>query len=54
MKIMGKYILAFALLGYLAAGVLLFTSHSGAAIRISNYMFFVLVLGIVANYLENE
>ncbi|KKQ91800.1 MAG: hypothetical protein UT17_C0004G0148 [Candidatus Woesebacteria bacterium GW2011_GWB1_39_10] len=54
MKIMGKYILAFVLLDYLVTGFLLFTNHSGVAIKISNYMFFVLVIGVIINYSKNE
>lgn len=50
MKKIGKYILATSLASFLVVGILLLTGHGGLAIKISNYLFFILCLGILLNY----
>lgn len=49
-----RVILTISLLGFIVVGFLLFTEHGGFAIKISNYLFFVLCLGIVLSYIYND
>ena len=43
----GRWLIAGALFGLIGVGILLLTNHWGIAIKITNYMFFVLLLGVV-------
>lgn len=49
-----KLLLTISLIGFLGIGGLLLTNHPGFAIKISNYLFFVLCLGIVLSYIYND
>lgn len=42
-----KSLLAISLLGFLVVGGLLLTNHPGFAIKITNYLFFLLLVGII-------
>jgi len=42
-----KSLLTISLLGFLGVGVLLLTNHPGFAIKVTNYLFFILFAGIV-------
>jgi hypothetical protein len=42
----GKIILAVGLTGFLGIGMLLFTNHWGLAIKITNYLYFLLLVGV--------
>lgn len=49
-----KLLITISLVGFLGVGVLLLTNHPGFAIKISNYLFFILSLGIVVLYINND
>ncbi len=51
---LARVILAVPLLGFIVIGFLLFTRHGGFAIKISNYLFFILCLGIILSYINND
>ncbi len=40
-------VLLIGLLGFIPVLILLFTNHFGVAIRITNYIFFILLLGVI-------
>lgn len=42
-----KPLLAISLLGFLGVGGLLLTNHLGFAIKVTNYLFFLLLVGII-------
>lgn len=43
----GKILIAVSLFSFLAVGGLLFSGHGGFAIKITNYIFWVLLAGIL-------
>jgi hypothetical protein len=49
-----KLLITISLSGFLGVGVLLLINHPGFAIKITNYLFFVLCLGIVLTYYNND
>lgn len=42
----GKILIALGLAGFLGVGILLLLGHPGFAIKITNYIFFVLLVGV--------
>lgn len=46
-KNFGKFLIFFGLMGFVAVGVLLFTNHPGFAIKITNYIYYTLFIGVV-------
>lgn len=44
---MGRILISISLAGFLVAGGLLLTSHWGFAIKIINYLFFVILFGVL-------
>lgn len=54
MKIIAMGILGLCFLGSVGMGSVLFLGHAGLAIKISNYLFFVLCFGVVFKYFSNE
>lgn len=54
MKKTGKLILAISLFIFLMIGFLLLTGHGGFAVKLSNYVFFVLCLGMLLTYFNND
>lgn len=42
-----KLLFVFFLFGFIAVGILLLTNHPGFAIKITNYLFFILFVGII-------
>lgn len=42
-----RLLLTTSLLGFLGVGGLLLTNHPGFAIKITNYLFFILFVGII-------
>ena len=53
-KKLAKITLIMSLFGFVIVSFLLFTNHGGYAIKISNYLFFILSLGIVLSYINND
>ena len=51
---MGKTIVIVSLAGFLGAGALLLFGHPGFAIKITNYLFFLLTAGVVLIFISNE
>lgn len=43
----GKGLIAVSLLGFLGVGVLLLLGHPGFAIKITNYIYYTLFIGVV-------
>ncbi len=50
MKIIAMGILGLCFLGLVGIGAILFLGHAGLAIKVSNYLFFVLCFGTVFKY----
>jgi len=50
----GKFLVAISLLGLLGVGALLLLGHPGFAIKITNYLFFLLAAGVALIYISNE
>lgn len=53
-KSIGKVLIAVSLLGFLGVGALLLLGHPGFAIKITNYLFFLLAAGVVLIFISNE
>jgi len=50
MKILGNILLLVTAVGFLLLGFLLLTGHGGASIKISNYIFLILSLGVILSF----
>ena len=53
-KNLAKIVLIMSLFGFVIISFLLFTNHGGYAIKISNYLFLILCLGIILTYINND
>lgn len=54
MKYIARGMLCAVFLGVITIGILLFIGHAGAAIRLSNYVFVVLISGLIVDFFANE
>lgn len=51
---LSKLLLTISILGFFGVGLLLFTNHPGFAIKTSNYLFFILIAGVIASEVKYE
>lgn len=51
---LSRFVLAVAFLGLLSVSLLLLTSHVGLAVKLADFVFFLLLLSVLLGFLKNE
>ena len=49
----GRVFILLALLGFIGIGFLLLTNHSGAALKVANYVYFLILIGVVGEFIRH-